>query len=255
MSIVKRLPRRVTGRVQDTPLESMYWWYRVKTTSLDNTQVTTPVGEFSVLIPEGNEWFLEKYTEQEYEPSYFTALAAEIDGSPNEVYFDIGSRWGICISAAKAMGLSEDHIHGFEANPISYRALEENHGDSDVHLNRVRVGETMMDEEVAIDDYTESHSDPSIVKLDVEGAELSVLRGMKVTIKRCTPILFIEVHPGLLRQFGHQQSQVLDLLKSHGYRLTKAEDHREDSNWSTFSRESLPEDGDYMIKAEVSNHT
>lgn len=255
MGIVERTPSKVTGLARNTRLERLYWWYRVKTTSLVEASIATPVGEFRILLPESNKWFIEKYADQEYEPSYFTALADEIGDGQNEVYFDIGSRWGICIAAVKAMGLSEDHIHGFEADPISYHALEANLGGSAVHLNRGRVGETTLVDEIVIDDYTKSHSDPSIVKIDVEGAELSVLKGMQATIERRTPTLFIEVHPDLLRRFGHRQSQVLEMLKNHGYKLTKAEDHREDSDWIAFSHESLPEKGDYMLKAEASNNS
>jgi FkbM family methyltransferase len=41
------------------------------------------------------------------------------------------------------------------------------------------------------------HLDPGVVKLDVEGAELGVLRGLLETITRCRPLILIEVSPAL----------------------------------------------------------
>ena len=53
----------------------------------------------------------------------------------------------------------------------------------------------------------------SLIKIDVEGAELEVLRGAASTIRRCRPLLCIEVHSGA------QLRQVLRLLRGSRYQI------------------------------------
>lgn len=52
--------------------------------------------------------------------------------------------------------------------------------------------------------------DPSFVKIDVEGAELGVLRGLRETIERSHPVLLIER--------SERTGQVVDLLDASDYR-------------------------------------
>lgn len=55
------------------------------------------------------------------------------------------------------------------------------------------------------------------VKIDVEGAEHEVLRGMEATIRRHRPVLLIEVHGTMLPQFGSSKSMLAGYLASMGY--------------------------------------
>ena len=58
-----------------------------------------------------------------------------------------------------------------------------------------------------------------LVKLDVEGAELDVLQGMRLSLAEWHPALLVEVHPVGLAHFGHSTSQFLDFVRSFGYRV------------------------------------
>jgi FkbM family methyltransferase len=58
---------------------------------------------------------------------------------------------------------------------------------------------------------------PSLVKIDVQGAEMLVLRGASTILKLAGPALFIELHEEGLRKFGTSVSAVLDHLSSLGY--------------------------------------
>lgn len=44
---------------------------------------------------------------------------------------------------------------------------------------------------------------PDVIKVDVEGAELDVLRGARQTIASCSPALFVEIHPSLWPARGY----------------------------------------------------
>jgi len=59
---------------------------------------------------------------------------------------------------------------------------------------------------------------PTHVKIDVEGEEDAVLRGGETVLCRHAPIVFLELHGGILRTSGRDPLAVLARLQSYGYR-------------------------------------
>lgn len=55
------------------------------------------------------------------------------------------------------------------------------------------------------------------VKIDVEGAELHVIRGLLKTLAMHQPMVAIEVYAEWTRGFGYQPADLIDLLQSAGY--------------------------------------
>jgi FkbM family methyltransferase len=74
---------------------------------------------------------------------------------------------------------------------------------------------------------------PSLIKCDVEGAELFVLRGARRLLSEFQPSLLLSVHcsphsPQVLAQYGHTASDVRSFLESMGYHIQLlAIDHEE----------------------------
>jgi FkbM family methyltransferase len=60
---------------------------------------------------------------------------------------------------------------------------------------------------------------PDVVKVDVEGYELAVLRGALRTLREDRPVLFLELHPHRLRELGTSAGEVASLLGELGYRV------------------------------------
>ena len=56
-----------------------------------------------------------------------------------------------------------------------------------------------------------------LIKIDVEGAELEVLRGAEEMLKRCMPKLIIEVHGFALPKFGSTVAEFRQFLADLGY--------------------------------------
>lgn len=78
---------------------------------------------------------------------------------------------------------------------------------------------------------------PDILKIDVEGFELEVLRGMGPLLDKCPPILF-EHQPTLYRPRGHSLDALVQHLQKLGYslrstRYAKIDLEREDDLYAT----------------------
>jgi hypothetical protein len=66
-----------------------------------------------------------------------------------------------------------------------------------------------------IDSY--GFDDVDFIKIDVEGAELGVLRGAKETIKRCRPAVQMEIMEKQCNLFGYTPQDLYDFLVQQDY--------------------------------------
>jgi FkbM family methyltransferase len=73
-------------------------------------------------------------------------------------------------------------------------------------------GSTMVDL-VPLDELVPEGAD--FVKIDVEGYENRVLYGARALIERCRPVLFVELHPRRLRQYGSSVLECVRLLEEY----------------------------------------
>jgi hypothetical protein len=62
------------------------------------------------------------------------------------------------------------------------------------------------------------------MKIDVEGAEIAVLRGASDVLREKRPALLVEIADVNQRQFGFSSDQLIDELKGFGYSLSRIED-------------------------------
>ena len=75
-----------------------------------------------------------------------------------------------------------------------------------------------------LDRFVEEHAIQKIdlMKIDVEGYELNVLRGASHTLRVHKPVLFIELDDYNLREQGASPSELIGYLQSFGYSITDA---------------------------------
>jgi FkbM family methyltransferase len=73
-----------------------------------------------------------------------------------------------------------------------------------------------------MDDKKELPS-PDFIKLDVEGAELHVLRGAADTLKKHHPKILLEFNAETFEAAGYTQNDMLDFLKPFGYKFYTVE--------------------------------
>lgn len=61
--------------------------------------------------------------------------------------------------------------------------------------------------------------EPDTVKIDVEGHEVKVLKGLRSVIEKHRPLIFLELHPNRIREEGDDLHQVVEHLLGLGYRV------------------------------------
>ncbi len=108
-------------------------------------------------------------------------------------------------------------------------ALKENPGPAGFSVDNNNSGHGKLSAKVetfqvnctTIDDYASAHPTGiiSLVKIDVEGLEPLVIKGGMETIKKCKPVLLIEVTDEWYSQLGYSETYMKKILRDLGYRL------------------------------------
>lgn len=172
---------------------------------------------------------------------------------PGGVVIDVGAHSGyftICLSDAVG---ATGKVYAFEASPVIYTELRETMDENGLN-NVIAINKAISDEtgqidfflapnwksevssmrfgdgeKITIDAVTLDATIPegeaiSFVKIDVEGAEMRVLRGMDSIIRRDHPVLVIEITEPWLRELGNSSGQVFEFLHMHGYKIYEIRD-------------------------------
>jgi FkbM family methyltransferase len=167
---------------------------------------------------------------------------------PGAVVYDIGAHAGFFTLIASRLTGPSGRVFAFDPNPECAASIREQIelnglanceveekavGDEDGQvgfrhdgaLSRIDVEGTCVVPIVTLDAFARSHPRPDFVKIDVEGAEVAVLRGAR-TIMGVT--FLIEIHG------ENTRTEVVSLLKEFGYKLIDLSP----SKLSSFGKES-----------------
>lgn len=242
--VTQLVPNSIRSQLSGTIVESAYREIKIRTTELTKAEYYTPVGSFEMLVPEGHPFLVKSGPDgEEHEP----VLDRELKNNLKEdtIFYDIGARFGYHTRLLMELGLTEEQIHGFEGNKLAFWVLQQNHGPA-AKLTKAYISDG--DSGLSLDKYISEHTSPDIIKIDVEGAELEVLRGLENNLDN-RMLLYIEIHPEMMGDFGDEPSELIQLLHKHGYEL-QVTDHRQDQEEliSLSQIEDLPSDN-YLIKA------
>lgn len=106
-----------------------------------------------------------------------------------------------------------------------YLSSNDNSGMTGMQPAENFSGATEIVNTIRIDEWILTKDSPTIdvIKIDVEGAEMKVLEGMKGLLEKDHPDIFIEIIPSLLEKYGHAAEDIftyLDMLDYAPYKFT-----------------------------------
>lgn len=90
------------------------------------------------------------------------------------------------------------------------------------HAKRLRIRVMALDDHIAEKDLPI----PDLIKIDIEGLELDALEGMRQTIAKRHPELYIELHGATIAQKIEISHSVIRFLEAHGYTIYEIEHGR-----------------------------
>lgn len=167
---------------------------------------------------------------------------------PGDVVLDIGTNvGGVLMNFAQRVGPGGRAI-GFEPNPATLAKCQHNlslnrfanvevHGVAlgdvagEVLLGHPQEGNAGADrigsagipvKLTTLDEFAAGFDRIDLIKIDVEGFDLKVLRGGEQTLKRLRPTLFVELCDANLREQGDSAAKLVTWLERHGYRVRRA---------------------------------
>lgn len=174
----------------------------------------------------------------------------------DEIFYDIGANFGFyTVLAQELIEQKEDEIHSFEPLPKIFSLLKENalidkyentylnnvalsdkigvinfldrisegnSGDSTIFFNFYnKKGNIIKVQSTTLDNYINSHKPPTLMKIDVEGAEYLVLKGGEKTVLQYSPTIIME----FINDELHQNA--VDFLIKNGYRMFRLDKNGE----------------------------
>lgn len=152
---------------------------------------------------------------------YFSVAALELVGAAGEVHsFEIDPRSLRCLYRTQGANRSANHfIHGngLGSEPGIAR-IEAESEMGNTHISRSQLGGTGFPV-LPLDTWVPyfERRGLGVIKLDVEGAELEVLRGGARVLASCRPVVLCEAIESNLRRFGHSVADLLAFMNSLGY--------------------------------------
>lgn len=176
----------------------------------------------------------------------------------DDVIVDIGANIGYyTLLSSKIVG-SNGKVYAFEPDPLNYKVLTENiklneltnvvfeqkavsdkNGQIELYLNKSdigahtiykskKAGKSVTVESITLDEYFKGREYPiDIVKMDVEGAEMAVLLGMKTILEKNRNIkIFAEFHAPWIKRAGISPEYFASrLLNFYNFDITVIQDY------------------------------
>lgn len=147
-----------------------------------------------------------------HEEPAFSTFIENVETGMTIADLGAGSGW-FTLNACDRVGPTGS-VTAFEADPVRVQSLKRNIQRND--YRNVRIVQTHLDEDTAVDDYCDE-VDFAIV--DIEGYELGAIKGLPGIEQRSNPMqILCEVHPDELP--GNSRQALYDLLEENGFNVS-----------------------------------
>lgn len=217
------VPDGVKATLKGTAAEELYYHFWANGVEFIDVKIDVGGKEFALHAPR-NSMQYDHLQSNNYEPELFLGLFESI--GEDSVFFDVGSYFGLFSEFSDS--LNAHRTYSFEASTPRYNLMNSSPAIDPKHTFNTYVSSENGDKQTQLDSFAESHDYPDVVKIDVEGAEMGVLQGMKNILEEGSTV-FIEVHPSLITEFGNTVKDLTLYLDSAGYEIHRG-NYRDNDN-------------------------
>lgn len=171
---------------------------------------------------------------------FFSVIAAQLVGKTGKVYaFEPGE--------GNANSVRHNaRLNNFNQIEVIEKAVSHTSGEGQLLLAKYSGGHALATADappdlagevtvdlVSIDDLIAQNliAPPNFVKVDVEGAELDVLKGMTETIKTYQPTIIYEVDDGDRAAYERKYQELAAFFESFNYQVTQTENSYDTIDW------------------------
>jgi hypothetical protein len=247
--LVSALPTSVTNQFRGTFIHQYYRYYLQlqlpkKWFGTERAEFTIPCGKFDFEVWKGGNYTSPDTwpSEADYPEPIVVDEFCDILTS-NSTFYNIGAGFGYYHRVASVAGVPDDSIYCFEADSETASLLDKNL-PSESQKVRAFVSDKVnnQDNQISIDYFVDDTNYPTVIKIDIQGSELSAVRGMRDTLEKYAPVLYVELHPKLITDGS--VDDMFSLLRSIGYSIETVNHRSRGASWST------PEKSDFTDKSE-----
>ena len=197
---------------------------------------------------------------------------------PGDVVIDIGANVGQTVLNMAKKVQPDGHALGFEPHPVTFEKLkkniEMNPAIKNISIEKCGIGDTeeikIMHQDfqknsggyriiqqieqaknktteittVTLDSYLENKfpkKKPDLIKIDVEGYEMNVIRGADITLKKHKPKLYVEVDNKNLSGHGFSSTQLIAHIEKYDYTIINC------NSKNKISSVNMPDEGHFDI--------
>jgi FkbM family methyltransferase len=115
-----------------------------------------------------------------------------------------------------------DLVGNEELNSVTFFESSDDSGMNTLANSGANRGYTSsLKQQITLDNFCKSRNlSPQLIKIDTEGAEVSILKGAINILREHRPILFLSVHPSHIIELGSTVEELEQLLSSVDYKVT-----------------------------------
>jgi FkbM family methyltransferase len=171
--------------------------------------------------------------------------------SKKDVVYDVGAMLGL---HSMCFAKKAREVHSFEPSPKNIRRMKQNFRHNDIHnirtcecavgsqngycnfyvesgtpvsglnsISRDALGYRKTSEitvpTVTLDSYASNHHYPTVVKMDIEGAEFEALKGSVKLLREHEVLFFIELHLKKLAYLNTTRDQIVRFFQQNAYQV------------------------------------
>ena len=237
------------------------WWWRYRKARHYRLEIDEAVARYTLRDWYSRAWFLTRYTDGRlHEPfvtlllsallrraatfvdvgahlGYFTCLGSSILGDRGRVLaFELDSRaldlarTNVALNGATNVRLHHCAVSNAPGTLSYYRPRVWSRPQ--LSLARAHGNQQVTVDAIALDDHLRAEPDvagPLVFKIDVEGAEVKVLEGMRETLARPDVELLIELHQAEIELLGGSVPTLVGALADAGYTVYDLAFFRDDA--------------------------